>query len=122
MLFSSSAATRSAKAAAAGAQENPLTKRRVTVCLSEPSDFAHAATFCDERGGECVQLCDLSDILNSLMFSCAVHPGLSHVLLELLDFAGAALRTRSARIILGGPTGKVRTDARKHAMYSQGRR
>ena len=37
---------------------------------------------------------DLRDFLNTLMFECAIKPGLSRVLVELLNFETASFRCR----------------------------
>ena len=86
---------------------------RISVQLSTPSSFVDAAGIMSRHRGaggapkQLVQFRDLSKLLNSLMFACAVTPGLSRVLLELLNFDGAALRARDAEQLAGGPTGAV---------------
>ena len=79
---------------------------RVTVQLSAPSVYATTAAFTNARGEEVVKALDLSVVMNSLMFSCAITPGLSRVLLELLNFESAALRCRDA-CELRGPGGNM---------------
>ncbi len=79
---------------------------RITVQLSAPSVYAKTATFTNARGEEVMKTLDLSVMMNSLMFSCANTPGLSRVLLDLLNFESAALRSRDARE-LRGPDGKT---------------
>merc|ERR1719502_2399287 len=77
---------------------------RAVVQLSAPSPYVEAACFQDGAGREVVRPMDLSTFLNSLMFSCAAQPGLSRVLLELLNYDGVALRCRVAGE-LKGPDG-----------------
>ena len=80
--------------------------------MSEPSEYAGSATFHANRA-ECVQLCDLSGLLNSLMFSCAAVPGLAKVLTNMLDFEAVAMRARDACELRGGPKGEVRRARRR---------
>ena len=80
---------------------------RVSVQLSEPSRYCESAGITSQAGEPIVQFRDLSALLNSLMFSCAVTPGLSKVLLELINFEGPALRARDAPQLRGGPDGAV---------------
>ena len=44
--------------------------------------------------GQVVHSMDLRDFLNTLMFECAIKPGLSRVLVELLNFETASFRCR----------------------------
>ena len=46
---------------------------------------------------------DISNYLNTLMFKCTTKPGLSNVLTDLLDFEHAAIRSRRASQLRGGP-------------------
>ena len=80
---------------------------RATVQLSAPSPFVESAAFLTPAGEPVVQTLDLSLYLNSLMFSCAATPGLSKVLLELLDFEKVAMRARDVIELRGGANGEV---------------
>jgi hypothetical protein len=77
---------------------------RITVQLSQPSVFCHAAGVTLPSGRQVVQFRDLRPFLNGVMFSCAVTPGLSKILLELMDFDGSAIRARNADR-MNGPRG-----------------
>ena len=51
---------------------------------------------------------DLTRFLNSLMFTCAAQPGLSRILMNMLDFEGKAIRRRKASELCGGPDNSPR--------------
>jgi hypothetical protein len=50
---------------------------------------------------------DLTKYINSLLFFCAAKPGLSRVLLELLNFDATAIRCRPVAQLAGGPRNEV---------------
>ena len=77
---------------------------RVVVQLQAPCPFIRAVTFIDPyRGYGCVYPQDLTVFLNTAMFRCAAEPGLSRVLLELMNFDRVAIRTRKAAQCFAGP-------------------
>lgn len=76
---------------------------RVVVQLHDSCPFIDAASFIDRDGQKCVFPQDLTLYLNTMMFKCAAQPGLSRVLLSIMDFSKASIRTRSALETHAGP-------------------
>ena len=77
---------------------------RVVVQLQEGCPFVDAAAFMAPDGSQCLYAQDLSPFLNTTMFTCAAQPGLSRVLMTVIDFDGISIRTRSARQVNAGPS------------------
>ena len=61
---------------------------RIVVQMSNPSEYVDAAGFAHDNGSPVVIPVDLTKFSNALMFNCAAQPGLSAILLDLLDFEG----------------------------------
>ena len=80
---------------------------RVVVQLEGPCSFIDAASFIGPDGQGCVYPQDLTIYLNTMMFRCAAQPGLSRVLMSIMDFHGVAIRTRSAKQTCGGPDNEI---------------
>ena len=76
---------------------------RIVLQMSHPSDYVDAANFTHADGRQVVFPVDLSKFSNSLMFKCAAQPGLSAILLDILDFEGVAIRRRKAKNVRSGP-------------------
>ena len=76
---------------------------RVVVQMSNPSEYVDAACFAHDNGSPVVIPVDLTKFSNALMFNCAAQPGLSAILLDLLDFEGPAIRRRIAKNLRSGP-------------------
>ena len=76
---------------------------RIVLQMSHPSDYVDAACFAHADGRQVIFPVDLSKFSNSLMFNCAAQPGLSAILLDMLDFEGVAIRRRKAKNIRSGP-------------------
>ena len=70
--------------------ENWTHDLRVVVQLQAACKFIDAATFMSPEGGPCVYPQDLTVYLNTLMFHCASQPGLSRVLITIMDFDGVS--------------------------------
>jgi len=64
--------------------------------LDSASDCIDAARFHDPSGREVVQAIELRAFVNSLMFNCTTHPGMSSVFMELLNFDGMCFRSKDA--------------------------
>ena len=75
---------------------------RIVLQMSNPSEYVDAACFTHDNGNPAVIPVDLTKFSNALMFNCAAQPGLSAILLDLLDFEGAAIRRRIARNLRSG--------------------
>ena len=75
---------------------------RVVVQMSNPSEYVDAACFAHDNGSPAVIPVDLTKFSNALMFNCAAQPGLSAILLDLLDFEGPAIRRRKAKNLRSG--------------------
>ena len=76
---------------------------RIVVQMSNPSEYVDAACFAHDNGSPVVIPVDLTKFSNALMFNCAAQPGLSAILLDLLDFEGPAIRKRIAKNLRSGP-------------------
>eukprot|EP00930_Biecheleria_cincta_P072169 TRINITY_DN5960_c0_g1_i1.p1 TRINITY_DN5960_c0_g1~~TRINITY_DN5960_c0_g1_i1.p1 ORF type:complete len:921 (-),score=177.43 TRINITY_DN5960_c0_g1_i1:454-3216(-) len=76
---------------------------RIVVQLARPVDHMNSAYFNAPCGRRVIYPVDLSQFLNSLMFSCATQPGLARVLMDLLNFEKPSIRKRRARDLIGGP-------------------
>ncbi len=76
---------------------------RIVVQMSNPSEYVDAACFAHDNGSPVVIPVDLTKFSNALMFNCAAQPGLSAILLDLLDFEGPAIRRRIAKNLRSGP-------------------
>ena len=94
---------------------NPYSKEgvhpdlRIVLQMSKPSEYVDAACFKHaDDFRDVIMPMDLSKFLNSLMFTCAAQPGLSKILLGLLDFEGLAIRRRVAKNLRSGPDNKYR--------------
>ena len=89
---------------------NPYSKRltvipglRIVLQLQGPSEYVDATCFKHPNGDDVIIPMDLSAFLNSLMFKCAAQPGLSSILMSILDFEGSAIRRRKASNLRSGP-------------------
>ena len=89
---------------------NPYSKRltvipglRIVLQLQGPSEYVDATCFKHPNGDDVIIPMDLSAFLNSLMFKCAAQPGLSAMLMKILDFEGSAIRRRRAKNLRSGP-------------------
>jgi hypothetical protein len=76
---------------------------RVVVQLSKPCSFLQATTFVDPNGTNVLFPQELSRTINALLFYCAAKPGLSRIIMSLMDFQGASIRCRPAPWLRGGP-------------------
>jgi hypothetical protein len=76
---------------------------RIVLQMTSPSAYVDAACFEHPDGRDVIIPMDLSVFLNSLMFSCAAQPGLSQIILSILDFEGSAIRRRKAKNLRSGP-------------------
>jgi hypothetical protein len=76
---------------------------RIVMQMLHPSEYVDAALFKHPNGQNVVIPMDLSVFLNSLMFKCAAQPGLSEVILSILNFEGSAIRRRKAKNLRSGP-------------------
>ena len=76
---------------------------RIVLQMLHPSEYVDAALFKHPNGQNVVIPMDLSVFLNSLMFKCAAQPGLSEVILSILNFEGSAIRRRKAKNLRSGP-------------------
>lgn len=70
---------------------------RVVVQLSRPCDAFHASAFKARNGSKVVYHSDIFSFLSKCLFSCATQPGLSRVLLDLLDAGDATIRKRAVQ-------------------------
>ena len=75
---------------------------RVVVQLQQTCPFVDSASFVNPGGMPCVYPMDLSKIMNTIMFQSASKPGLTRVLVNLLDFEDCAIRCRPAKQMSGG--------------------
>jgi hypothetical protein len=75
---------------------------RVILQMTQPSDYVDATCVEHPDGRDIIIPMDLSRFLNSLMFKCAAQPGLSKIILSLLDFEGSAIRRRKAENLRSG--------------------
>lgn len=75
---------------------------RIVLQMSHPSEYVSAACFSHADGRQVIFPVDLSKFSNSLMFNCAAQPGLSSILLDMLDFEGVAIRRRKAKNLRSG--------------------
>ena len=96
VIFTNPFATRNGRA-------TPHPDLRIVLQMSHPSDYVDAANFTHADGRQVVFPVDLSKFSNSLMFKCAAQPGLSAILLDILDFEGVAIRRRKAKNVRSGP-------------------
>jgi hypothetical protein len=76
---------------------------RIILQMLHPSEYVDAACFVHPDGKDVVIPMDLSLFLNALMFKCAAQPGLSSILMSILDFEGSAIRRRKASNLRSGP-------------------
>lgn len=76
---------------------------RIVLQMLHPSEYVDAACFVHPDGKDVVIPMDLSLFLNALMFKCAAQPGLSSILMSILDFEGSAIRRRKASNLRSGP-------------------
>ena len=76
---------------------------RIILQMLHPSEYVDAACFVHPDGKDVVIPMDLSLFLNTLMFKCAAQPGLSSILMSILDFEGSAIRRRKASNLRSGP-------------------
>ena len=76
---------------------------RIVMQMLHPSEYVDAALFKHPNGQNVVIPMDLSVFLNSLMFKCAAQPGLSEVILSILNLEGSAIRRRKAKNLRSGP-------------------
>ncbi len=76
---------------------------RCVVQLQEACPFINASAFIAPDGSQCLYAQDLSPFLNTTMFTCAAQPGLSRVLMSVIDFDGISIRTRAAKQVNAGP-------------------
>ena len=94
---------------------------RIVLQMTSTSEYVDAACFTHPNGIDVVVPMDLTKFLNSLMFICAAQPGLSRILLAMLDFEGKAIRRRRATNLRSGPNnsyghciGRTFGEVRKH--------
>lgn len=80
---------------------------RIVLQMTSPSHYVDSTNFQNADGTNVIIPMDLSKFLNSLMFLCAAQPGLSKVLLGILDFEGVCIRRRMAQDLRGGPRGEL---------------
>ena len=80
---------------------------RVVVQLSETCPFIQGASFLAPLGHECLYAQDITKYINSMLFSCATKPSLSRVIMSLVDFQGASIRTRPPSQLRGGKRNEV---------------
>ena len=80
---------------------------RVVIQLHAECPFIEAAGFLDLKGLNCVFPQDLSKYLNISMFQCAGQPGLSRVLMEIMNFGDVAIRSRTPALTHGGPSNEI---------------
>ena len=59
---------------------------RIVLQMTSPSAYVDAVCFKHPNGNDVIIPMDLSVFLNSLMFSCAAQPGLSQIIMSILDF------------------------------------
>jgi len=92
--------------------------RRVVVQLQTECEYLDSMSLLGPGARPIVTSLNMSVFVNTLMFMCASSPGLSRILLSLLDFDGPALRCRSAHELragkqnaLGGLIGLTMQDA-----------
>ena len=76
---------------------------RVLLQMTTPSTFIDTLCFKHKKGDEVILPIDMSVFLNSLMFQCAIQPGLARVIMSILDFEGFAIRRRKAKNMKSGP-------------------
>jgi hypothetical protein len=79
---------------------------RVVLQMSNKSEYVDAAMFQHNNGNPVIIPMDLTLFMNSLMFKCAAQPGLSSILLNIIDFEGTAIRRRKAKNLRSGPNNK----------------
>eukprot|EP00928_Gymnodinium_smaydae_P000368 TRINITY_DN10142_c0_g1_i1.p1 TRINITY_DN10142_c0_g1~~TRINITY_DN10142_c0_g1_i1.p1 ORF type:complete len:805 (-),score=103.90 TRINITY_DN10142_c0_g1_i1:126-2540(-) len=84
---------------------------RIVAQLNSPSEYIEAACFRGHEGQRLVYPVDLSRFKNSLMFECAVQPGLASVLLEMINFDGFCIRRRLASELPGEIVGMTFLEA-----------
>jgi hypothetical protein len=77
---------------------------RVVVELSTPCPFIAATTFVDPKGTSVLYPQELSRTINALLFYCAAKPGLSRIIMSILDFQSPCLRARPASWLRAGPS------------------
>lgn len=65
------------------------------------------STFVDPNGVSALYPQELSRTVNSLLFFCAAKPGLSRVIMDVLDFQTASLRCRSSITVKAGPNNEM---------------
>eukprot|EP00614_Pseudopedinella_elastica_P015233 CAMPEP_0172584816 /NCGR_PEP_ID=MMETSP1068-20121228/4394_1 /TAXON_ID=35684 /ORGANISM="Pseudopedinella elastica, Strain CCMP716" /LENGTH=802 /DNA_ID=CAMNT_0013379117 /DNA_START=74 /DNA_END=2482 /DNA_ORIENTATION=- len=75
---------------------------RVVVQLSATCPFMHGASFLAPLGHECLYPQDITKYVNSMLFTCAMKPSLSRVIMSLVDFQGSAIRTRPPTQLFAG--------------------
>ena len=76
---------------------------RIVLQMTSPSVYVDATNFKGLNGNDVIIPMDLSVFLNSLMFMCAAQPGLSKILLSILNFEGPCIRRRKAKNLRSGP-------------------
>lgn len=76
---------------------------RIVVQLSTPVAHMSSTYFTAPCGRRVIYPVDLTQFLNSLMFSCSTQPGLARVLMEVLNFEKPSIRKRLAEDLIGGP-------------------
>lgn len=69
---------------------------RIVVQLNSASETINAAKFVGPDDNNAVRSLDLRAFVNTLMFNCAAHAGLSAVFMDLLSFEGFAFRSKAA--------------------------
>ena len=75
-------------------------------------DVLETVTFTNYNDEEVVTFVDIQRFVNQLMMTCAIHPGLSAVFMELLTFEGVAFRSKKATD--AGVVGMTMGDLRFH--------
>ena len=86
-----------------GGRAMPHPDLRIVLQMSHPSDYVDAANFTHADGRQVVFPVDLSKFSKLASFKCAAQPGLSAILLDILDFEGVAIRRRKAKNVRSGP-------------------
>ena len=81
---------------------------RVVLQMSNKSEYVDAAMFQHNNGNPVIIPMDLTLFMNSLMFKCAAQPGLSSILLNIIDFEGTAIRRRKAKNLRSGAEQQIR--------------
>jgi len=80
---------------------------RVVVHLESDCKFINAMDFIAPDGRQCLYAQDMSLAINTLLFYCAAKPGLSRLIIGLLNFEGQALRCRPSWQIKAGPNNEA---------------